>query len=103
MKQLLSSGLEDASFRMIVEDVFTIEGRGTVATGCVESGTVRVRDIVRLKSLGPSRRLTVLGLETLRKTIQTASVGDRIGIILGGVRKDEVLRGDLLSQVDRRV
>ena len=103
MKQLVASGHEDPSFRMTVEDVFTIEGQGTVATGCIESGSVRVRDVVQLKSLGPSRRLTVLGLKTLRKTIQTASVGDNIGIILGGVRKDEVVRGDVLSPVDRSV
>jgi elongation factor Tu len=98
MKQLVASGLEDSTFRMTVEDVFTIEGRGTIATGRVETGAVRVRDVVHLKSLGPSRRITVLAVETFQGTLQEARAGDNVGILLGGVRREEVVRGDILAR-----
>lgn len=83
---------------MVVADVFSLELRGTMATGRVESGTVRAGDVVHLGSLGPSRGITVLAVQTVRETLQEAGPGQDVGLLLRGVRREELRRGDVLSR-----
>lgn len=87
------------TFRITVEDVFTITGRGTVITGKVESGTVTVGDQVTLRRVdGSTREVTVAGLEMFRKMLNTAEQGDNVGLLLRGVTKSDVGRGDVLEK-----
>ena len=83
---------------MAIEDVFSITGRGTVATGKIERGFVLVGDIVELVGLGETKITTVTGLEMFQKTLDKGLAGDNIGILLRGVQKAEVLRGMVLSK-----
>lgn len=88
----------DGSFRMAVVDVFSITGRGTVVTGQVESGTVRVGmpvDVVR--DGGVAFTTTVTGLEMFRKVLDTATVGDNVGLLLRGLGKEQLHAGDLIQ------
>ena len=85
-------------FRMTVDDVFTIAGRGTVVTGRVEAGTVAKGSTVRLtRGDGSSRDVEVSGVEMFRKVVDTATVGDNVGLLLRGVDRDDVGTGDVLS------
>ena len=87
-------------FRITVEDVFSITGRGTVVTGRVESGTVTVGDIVRLKRTdGSSRDVAVTGIEMFRKMTNTAKQGDNAGLLLRDVGRNGVGRGDVLESI----
>ena len=87
-------------FRITVEDVFSITGRGTVITGQVESGSVSVGDIVRLKRTdGSSRDVAVTGIEMFRKMMNTAQQGDNVGLLLRDVEKSGVGRGDVLESI----
>ena len=88
----------DKPFLMAIEDVFSITGRGTVATGKIERGFVLVGDIVELVGLGETKITTVTGLEMFQKTLDKGLAGDNIGILLRGVQKAEVLRGMVLSK-----
>lgn len=88
----------DKPFLMAVEDVFSITGRGTVATGRIERGTISVNDIIELVGLKPNRTTTVTGLEMFQKTLEKGIAGDNIGILLRGLEKDDVLRGMVLSK-----
>jgi elongation factor Tu len=89
----------DMPFLMPVEDVFSIKGRGTVATGRVERGTVRVGDEVDIVGLTPEVRRTVAtGVEMFRKTLDFGQAGDNIGVLLRGIEKDEVRRGEVLAK-----
>lgn len=87
-------------FRMVIEDVFTITGRGTVATGRVESGSVNVGDVVSVTTGSRVLRSKVGGLEAFRKKLTTAGPGDNIGLILDGVARDDVERGSVLASLD---
>lgn len=88
------------NFRITVEDVFTITGRGTVVTGRVESGTVTVGDIVRLRRVdGSSRDVAVTGIEMFRKMVDTAKQGDNAGLLLRDVDRNGVGRGDVLESI----
>jgi elongation factor Tu len=88
----------DATFRMPVEDVFTISGRGTVVTGRIESGTVRVGMPVRVVRAGAvAATTTVTGVEMFRKVLDTATTGDNVGLLLDRLTKQEVLQGDVLE------
>jgi len=90
---------KDKPFLMPVEDVFTITGRGTVATGRVERGTIKVGDEVEIVGLADRPRKTVAtGVEMFRKTLDVAEAGDNIGVLLRGVEKDEVERGQVLAK-----
>jgi len=90
---------KDKPFLMPVEDVFTITGRGTVATGRVERGTIKVGDEVEIVGLSERPRKTVAtGVEMFRKTLDVAEAGDNIGVLLRGVEKDEVERGQVLAK-----
>ena len=87
----------DKPFLMAVEDVFSITGRGTVATGRVERGTVRVGDTVEVVGLANTRNTTVTGLEMFQKTLDESVAGDNVGILLRGIQKNDVERGMVLS------
>ena len=89
----------DKPFLMPVEDVFSITGRGTVATGRVERGTVKVQDTVEIVGLTDEKRsVVVTGVEMFRKLLDEAITGDNIGVLLRGVQRDEIERGQVLSK-----
>ncbi len=89
----------DKAFLMPVEDVFSITGRGTVATGRVERGTVKVGDNVELVGLSEeSRTLVVTGVEMFKKLLDQAEAGDNVGILLRGIQRNEIERGQVLAQ-----
>lgn len=89
----------DKPFMMPVEDVFSITGRGTVATGRVERGVVKVGDVVEIVGLSEeSKSTTVTGVEMFRKLLDQAEAGDNIGALLRGVARDEVERGQVLAK-----
>ena len=89
----------DLAFLMPVEDVFSITGRGTVATGRVESGTVKVGDEVEVVGLvEESRKTTVTGVEMFKKLLPQAEAGDNIGALLRGIQKNEIERGQVLCK-----
>jgi translation elongation factor EF-Tu-like GTPase len=81
-------------FRMTIEDVFAIRGRGTVATGRVESGQLRVGDEVRVNGVLSVR---VDGIEAFRKTLNEANVGDNIGVLFKSLERSQLDRGDVLT------
>ena len=90
----------DEPFLMPVEDVFSITGRGTVATGRVERGTVKVNDVVEIIGLTEERKqTTVTGVEMFRKLLDMAEAGDNIGALLRGIQKNEIERGQVLCKV----
>jgi len=90
---------KDQPFLMPVEDVFTITGRGTVATGRVERGTVKVGDEVEIVGLmDGARKTTVTGVEMFRKILDQAEAGDNIGALLRGIQRNEVERGQVLAK-----
>ena len=89
----------DKPFLMPVEDVFSITGRGTVATGRVESGIVKVQDEVEIVGLTDEiRKVVVTGVEMFRKLLDQAEAGDNIGVLLRGVQRNEIERGQVLAK-----
>ena len=89
----------DQAFLMPIEDVFTITGRGTVVTGRVERGTVKLQDEVEIVGLAPeSRKSVVTGVEMFRKLLDQAEAGDNIGVLLRGIEKKDVERGQVLAK-----
>ena len=88
----------DKPFLMPVEDVFTITGRGTVATGRVERGTLKLNDEVEIVGIRETKKTVVTGIEMFRKLLDFAQAGDNIGALLRGVNRDEVVRGQVLSK-----
>ncbi len=88
----------DKPFLMPVEDVFTITGRGTVATGRVERGTVKVGDPIEIVGIRATRNSVVTGVEMFRKLLDRAEAGDNIGALLRGVSRDEIERGQVLTK-----
>jgi len=88
----------DKPFLMAVEDVFSITGRGTVATGRVERGTVKIGDSVELVGLRTTKTVTVTGLEMFQKTLEESVAGDNVGILLRGVQKIDIERGMVLAK-----
>lgn len=87
----------DKPFLMAVEDVFSITGRGTVATGRVERGVLKTGETVELVGLGTSRSVTVTGLEMFQKTLDETVAGDNVGVLLRGLQKDDIQRGMVLA------
>ena len=84
---------------MPVEDVFTITGRGTVATGRVERGTLKLNDEVELIGIKEdSRKTVVTGIEMFRKLLDYAEAGDNVGLLLRGVNREDILRGQVLAK-----
>ena len=88
----------DKPFLLAIEDVFSITGRGTVATGRIERGTILVGDNVELIGINETKTTTITGLEMFQKTLDKGLAGDNIGILLRGVQKNEVLRGMVLAK-----
>lgn len=88
----------DKTFLMAVEDVFSITGRGTVATGRIERGIIKVGDTIEIVGLADTRTTTITGLEMFQKTLDEGMAGDNIGILLRGVGKEDIERGMVLAQ-----
>jgi len=90
---------EDKPFLMAIEDVFSIEGRGTVATGRIERGVVKVGDEVEIIGLKPGKqKTTCTGIEMFRKLLDEGRAGDNVGCLLRGVRRDDIERGQVLAK-----
>lgn len=87
----------DQPFLMSVEDVFSIKGRGTVATGRIERGIVKVGDEVEIVGLADTQKTTVTGVEMFNKMLDTGQAGDNVGCLLRGTKKDEIERGMVLA------
>ncbi len=88
----------DQPFLMPVEDIFSIEGRGTVVTGRIERGTVKVGEEVELIGLGDTRKVTVTGIEMFNKSLDQGQAGDNAGLLLRGIKKEEIDRGQVLAK-----
>ena len=88
----------DLPFLMPIEDVFSIEGRGTVVTGRVERGTIRVNGEVGMVGIRPTTKTTVTGIEMFRKLLEVGQAGDNIGCLLRGTKKSDVERGQVLAK-----
>ena len=89
---------KDKPFLMPVEDVFTITGRGTVATGRVERGTIKVGDEVEIVGIRPTKKTVATGVEMFRKLLDQAEAGDNIGVLLRGIDREEIERGQVLAK-----
>ncbi len=87
----------DKPFLMPVEDVFSIKGRGTVGTGRIERGVVKVGDKIEIVGLGDTSETTVTGVEMFNKTLDSGEAGDNVGCLLRGVEKDDLERGQVLA------
>jgi elongation factor Tu len=87
----------DKTFLMAIEDVFSITGRGTVATGRIERGTINVGDAVELVGLKDTKATTVTGIEMFQKTLDQGMAGDNVGILIRGIQKTEIERGMVLA------
>jgi len=88
----------DKPFLMSVEDVFTITGRGTVATGRVEQGQIKVSEEIERVGLGESKKFVVTGVEMFRKLLDSAQAGDNVGLLLRGAEKKDIERGQVLAK-----
>jgi len=81
---------------MAVEDVFSIKGRGTVATGRIERGKIKVNEEVEIVGIHPTRKTVVTGVEMFRKMLDEGFAGDNVGLLLRGVEKDDIERGQVV-------
>ena len=88
----------DKPFLMPVEDVFSITGRGTVATGRVERGTVKVGDTIEIIGIKDTKSAVITGVEMFRKLLDQAEAGDNIGVLLRGIAREEIVRGQVLAK-----
>ena len=88
----------DRDFLLAVEDVFTIQGRGTVATGRVESGKISLNEEIEVVGIRPTRKTVVTGVEMFNKSMDSAQAGDNIGALLRGVKRDDIERGQVLAK-----
>jgi elongation factor Tu len=88
----------DGAFLMPVEDVFSISGRGTVVTGRIERGIVKVGDEIEIVGLRPTVKTTVTGVEMFRKLLDQGEAGDNVGVLLRGTKREEVERGQVLAK-----
>ena len=88
----------DKPFLMPVEDIFTIEGRGTVATGRIERGIIKVGEEIEIVGIKPTVKTTVTGIEMFNKSLPEGMAGDNAGILLRGVKKEDVTRGQVLAK-----
>ena len=88
----------DKDFLMPVEDVFSITGRGTVATGRVETGTLKINDEVEIVGITETKKTVITGIEMFRKLLDDARAGDNIGALLRGTKKEEIERGQVLAK-----
>ena len=88
---------DEKPFLMPIEDIFTISGRGTVVTGRIERGVIHMQDPVELVGIRPTAASTVTGIEMFQKTLQEGMAGDNAGILLRGIEKKDVIRGQVLA------
>ncbi|MEC9073521.1 MAG: EF-Tu/IF-2/RF-3 family GTPase, partial [Myxococcota bacterium] len=88
----------DKSFLMPIEDVYSIPGRGTVVTGRVERGVINVADEVEIVGIKDTQKTTCTGVEMFRKLLDQGQAGDNVGVLLRGIKKDEVERGQVLAK-----
>jgi len=88
----------DKPFLMPIEDVFSIKGRGTVATGRIEQGKVKVGDEVEIVGIHPNKKTTVTGVEMFKKLLPDAQAGDNVGALLRGIERDDIERGQVLAK-----
>ena len=88
----------DKAFLMPIEDVFSISGRGTVVTGRIERGVIKVGDEVEIVGLKPTQKTTATGIEMFRKLLDQGQAGDNVGVLLRGTKREEVERGQVLAQ-----
>jgi len=88
----------DKDFLMPIEDIFSISGRGTVVTGRIERGVVKVGDVVEIVGIRDTVKTTVTGVEMFRKLLDSGQAGDNVGILLRGTKKDDVERGQVLAK-----
>ena len=88
----------DKPFLMPIEDIFTISGRGTVVTGKIERGVINMNDPVEIVGIRPTAQSTVTGIEMFQKTLDQGIAGDNVGILLRGVEKKDVVRGQVLAK-----
>ncbi len=88
----------DKDFLMSIEDIFTISGRGTVVTGRIERGIVKVGDEVEIVGIHPTSKTVVTGVEMFRKLLDEGQAGDNVGVLLRGTKRDEVERGQVLAK-----
>jgi len=88
----------DKPFLMPIEDVFSIPGRGTVGTGRVERGEIKVGDEVEIVGIKETKKTTATGVEMFRKTLETGQAGDNIGVLLRGIAKEDLQRGQVLAK-----
>lgn len=85
----------DKPFLMPVEDVFSIKGRGTVATGRIETGIVKINDEVEIVGIVPTRKVVVTGVEMFKKLLDQGQAGDNVGLLLRGVEREDIIRGQV--------
>src|SRR3990167_1361772 len=85
-------------FMMAIEDVFSIKGRGTVATGRVETGVVKVNEEVEIVGIRPTKKVVVTGVEMFKKNLDQGQAGDNVGILLRGIERDDIERGQVLAK-----
>lgn len=88
----------DKPFMMAIEDVFSIKGRGTVATGRIEAGIVKVNDEVEIVGVRPTQKSVVTGIEMFKKSLDQGQAGDNAGILLRGIERDDIERGQVLAK-----
>ena len=88
----------DKPFLMPIEDVFSIKGRGTVATGRIERGIVKINDEVEIVGLKPTKKIVVTGVEMFRKMLDEGQAGDNVGVLLRGVEREDIERGQVLAK-----
>ena len=94
-----SAAASGTGFRLTVQDVFSIKGRGTVVTGTVESGSVRVGDTVRqTRADGTARDVTITGVEMFRTIVDAANAGDNVGLLLRDLGRADIGPGDVLTR-----
>jgi elongation factor Tu len=89
---------KDRPFLMPIEDVFSISGRGTVVTGRIEKGVVKVGEEVEIVGINPTQKTTCTGVEMFRKLLDQGEAGDNVGILLRGTKREDVVRGQVLSK-----
>lgn len=88
----------DKDFMMAIEDVFSIKGRGTVATGRIETGVVKVNEEVEIVGIRDTKKTTVTGVEMFKKNLDQGQAGDNVGVLLRGVERDDIERGQVLAR-----
>lgn len=88
----------DKPFLMPVEDVFSIKGRGTVATGRIESGIVKINEEVEIIGIKPTRKVIVTGVEMFKKLLDQGQAGDNVGLLLRGIEREEIERGQVIAK-----